>query len=198
MYLQWWVALLLAQSAQLSTPHSPVELSGIVDNSKYCEGTDELAFLQLRLRLTSRNTSNEPVIVYRAPLLFDVVVGKAEIDGRVTEVDLDFSRSIAVSGLATISESWPNRAFVLLKPGETFSSSDTVAVAVALKPGIRGTAGIGQHFLQSPAVIWPYSSELAEHLREAWSKIGRLWTDPILTKPIPFKVESSPQFETCE
>ena len=176
---------------------SPIELSGVVEKARYCAGSDDLAILQLHLQLTYRNVSAQPVIVYRTPLLTEVSVGGSQVNGRVNELEFQFERTVAIGGRARMNDSWPNRAFVLLQSGETFASQETVAVPIALKPGVPAAAGIGQHFLESPAVIWPYSSEVAEHLRGAWSRIGRLWTTPVLTKPIPFKVESAPHFEAC-
>jgi len=196
------IALLVAPLAKADEPAVAVQLGATVEKATYCGSAgDETVSLQLHLRLRYRNVGKDPAIFSRgASLIPEAVIGKGQVDGTVSEKEASCTNTILTEGSEpAFSDAWPNRAYVLLKAGETFSTYGDLAVVFAPKPSRYAvTLQPGRHFLQFWAGPWSYSEDSDARLRKSWQSKGYLWTKSVRSEPVQLTIEAHPKFQKCD
>jgi hypothetical protein len=192
--------LLAARLAIAQTPNPTVRLQGYVISVKYCEGDGEVSISQHRVRLRFTNVSRQPLILYRAYAVKNVVIGKSVTGGAIAEVETQFSLTGFTSVPTGVTRyTWPNPAFVLLQHGHFFSSEDIIPIPIRLRENNSAGLTAGEHFMQFRAS--PLSEdppEVTQQLRERWRRRGLLRTGSVLSSPIRFTVAKVPGFEKCD
>ena len=83
----------------------------------------------------------------------------------------------------------PNHSlFAILQPNESYDLEDTFDLHVNDEK--VSPIGEGNYFLQLKVRTWYESRELAGTLSRRWRDIGTLWSKPLISAPMPFRVKS--------
>lgn len=185
-------------AALADTKERLVLTTSIVKRSSY--GPNSLG---LDLKLRFQNTGKDPVILSKKTFiggfmvsrnLDDVAAKKYALSLRYTDFDVgpeggfypptDLSR------------------FVVLRQGEVYESEESISVPTLLvsvpgaKPFPRTGIGEGAHLLQIVVGTWPYIAD-PEPIQEEWKRKGFLWTDGLLSEPMPFTVDKNEPITKC-
>ena len=87
--------------------------------------------------------------------------------------------------------------FVVLQPGQTYKTIADVNVLVPRANPVSSIIGPGSHYLRIGVWTWDESQEKAKRVRRKWRREGVLWSETILSKPMPFAVVTQPKPEDC-
>lgn len=179
----------------------PPQLTATLMDQQYCIGDAELDSLQMKVRLTFTNIGTRQLILYKGSDLIsriaisrnveDAAAKQFEVNASITEITdgkrMDFHGSV------------PGSAFVVLSPGTSYEV-ETVVTVFAVRGNAREIAGAvrsGKHVLQVEVSTWPHSKALAEELRRRWQFSGFLWSDPLISVPMPFTVKTQRNVVDC-
>lgn len=179
----------------------PLQLTASIINQKYCVGDAELDVLGINVRLTFTNIGRQPLILYKgSSLVSRIMISRNQEDAaaRRFEVDATFTH-VTTGGRKRIDEPVPGKLFVILPPGGSFETETGASVFVAREESgkIEGSVKSGDHVLLVEVATWTGSKELAERLRTRWQRYGLLWYEPVISQPLPFKVEKRRVVENC-
>lgn len=92
--------------------------------------------------------------------------------------------------------------FVVLRQGEVYESEERISIPTHLvsMPRARPFPEInlsgGTHLLQVVVGTWPYVAD-PKPLRKEWKGKGFLWTDGLLSEPMPFKLDKDEPITNC-
>src|SRR5579863_7645978 len=140
--------VLVGQRLTSAQSVSPPRLRAEVAGTKNCEGHDgEIYVSQRTLRVHFTNNDGKPIILYRRVYLSDIVLGKRVINGEIGDLESPMSFTVATaSGAAeALKDIWPNNQFVLLKPGQTYSTTLVVPIFVKQRPDSPAGLAEGLH-----------------------------------------------------
>lgn len=92
------------------------------------------------------------------------------------------------------ADSPPENKFVILKPGEVFSTEieDSIDLDGA-SPKIKN----GNYYMGIVVYIWGGQSWTGEELRKKWKKFGYLWLNPIITEPVRLPINIPATITKC-
>ena len=192
-----------ASASKTNAQHyQPLRLAIDIIGAKYCRGDDELDVLHLDIQLRYTNVSEQSIILYRgSKLILRQFISRNEkdaLDG-IHEAELKFT--VYPLGVPTIKGGVAPlpASFVILRSGKSYEirSSTTIIVLRNDEDRIPGAIGSGDHVLQVKVATWTGSKELAERLRKRWQRYGLLWYEPVISQPLPFKVEKRRVVENC-
>ena len=189
------------QSGALQVPsrEDALHLGVEVKKRRYCEGDVEFATMQLQCALRFANTGRQPVILYRSAgpiskLMLAATPDKLR-DGK-PEFELLFTE---------LGEGWrppntdrPDRAFAVLKAGQSLRVDRMVAVPFSISGRRVGAPAPGAYYMQVLVQTWPGNSGQVSELSARWRRWGQLWTQPITSLPIPVKIDERPKLQCCE
>jgi hypothetical protein len=85
--------------------------------------------------------------------------------------------------------------FIVLRTGDAYEVKDELSVSTENESGKRLRSGT--HMLQVVVQTWPYSASNIEW-REKWNRTGYLWSDPLLSDPMPFGIAKNPIVADCK
>jgi hypothetical protein len=92
-----------------------------------------------------------------------------------------------------------SRLFVTLIPNGTYETKTAARVFVFRKnrSEIASAVGNGKHFLQVRVSTLYGSRENADQLAESWKDRGKLWTNSVVSEPMPFTVVAKRKLVKC-
>ena len=161
--------------------------------------------LNLALKLSFRNAGAEPVILSKRILLGrimisrnpeDAAAGKYALSLRYTDFAGEDEPGFGFNIPTDLS------GFVILRPGEAYESEESVSFTTHL-PAVPGTKPLpeinltdGTNFLQIEVGTWPYVAD-PDPIREKWKRKGLLWTQGLLSAPMPFTADEDAPVTKC-
>lgn len=96
---------------------------------------------------------------------------------------------------ASLTLKFDEKHFIVLTTGDAYEVKDELSVSIENEKGKRLRAGT--HTLQVVVQTWPYSASNIEW-REKWNKTGYLWSDSLLSDPMPFVIAKRPSVSDCK
>lgn len=184
-----------AARQQLQLTLTPVE-------QKYCAGDGELDVLDMRLRLRYTNKGRHPVILYKgAGNVLRIMVSRNVEEARNKLFEVNASSTEISAGETGIDYApTPSPAFVVLAPEDTYETETGASVFVRRTAALRieGSVPPGDHVLQLQIATWPETGSLAEKLRVRWRESGYLWSDPVTSEPMAFKIMEQRTVVECQ
>ena len=193
-----------------SIPETPVtnksqpprlQLRTTIIDHKYCKADEELDVLQMDLRLKFTNTSNQDIVLYRySDRVSRVMVGQSQEDVAANrfEINASFTLVTAPAKEHFTTQAF-NKLFVVLRPGTSYETKTRVGVFLVRgkEKSITGTVGAGEHVLLIEVPTWPGLDGGAKELPKAWRRRGVLFSEPIISEPMSFKVERDRKIVSC-
>lgn len=181
-------------AAQITTAQKlPLQLTTSLISQRYCAGDADVDVLQMNVRLTYTNVGQQKILLYKGSNLVsrqmvshsveDAIAQRFEINSSLTQVGSDSGAKIGMSA--------PSDAFVTLLPGTSYETEAAISIVVSRNDvnTVSGAITAGEHVIQVELPTWPESSQLAKKLHSSWQQSGCLWYLPIISMPMPFRVE---------
>lgn len=177
-------------------------LTAEVASMTYCSGDDEVATMQIELRLRYTNLVSQPAILYRGSGdIMKVILSRTEREAELGHIDFEMTLSNYAQGSDKVHfSSPPNASFTRLRKAEFLEVRRMVPIPFKRRKGTGQYGGVtqGKHVLQVVTSIWPDSRSAAETLRRKWSDKGMLWFHPVTSVPMPFEIVEPPTLKACE
>lgn len=168
-----------------------------ITEQKYCSASK----LFLRLRSTFKNVGTMPVILDRESKI-DYKWKIKRISGKMKR---NYEATIAPYFELGDEVRWgqvpKEELFVVLKPNETYSYITAGGLHVDLDDGqkiSRNGIRAGQYTVQFRIMTWYYSYPLIDEYRQKWQDKGFLWSNDIVSEPMPFEVREKFLTVKCE
>lgn len=154
------------------------------------EGT---RFLEWILSLKYTNDGSEPILLDKSSRVFRTAVStslKAAADKRYVYEPYAVYASFDALGFRPTPDP---ESFVVLKPTESLSVE--AERRLSLYDGTADTKDdlhAGKYFLQVRVSTWHYYADAKEY-RAKWSDQGYLWSEGVISEPMPFTVAKRPK-----
>ena len=162
-------------------------------------GPNELA-LDLKLRI--KNTGKNPVILSKKIFIGRFMVSRNLDDAAAKKYAMSIRYSDFDVGPGDGFYTPDLSRFVVLRQGEVYESEESISIPTSLvsEPGAKPFPEIGisegTHLLQVVVGTWPYVADPKPHQKE-WKGKGFLWTQGLLSEPMPFTVDKSEPIIKC-
>lgn len=191
---------LVAQNT--STPSNvQLALSTEILKETYCDGPDpDFLTLRILLGLSFQNLGNRRVILQRgSKSTASVKVSKSVEDALANrfETTIDISTITNGHSRSARAKKPPLTSFVMLSPGESYKTITEFSLPVPRDKPLPVGVSPGTHYLQVEIWTWDEPQSEAIFTRRLWEKEGFLWSNALLSKPMPFTVQARPQGENC-
>jgi len=170
-----------------------------ITDQKYCGGDyTDMAMLRLSLQLTYTNDLARPLILYKGSDLISYVLIAADSERILAkQYESNIHVGWVTSGPTLRERAQPGNEFIVLQPRESFRTSGSVNVPVALEPASQFLKS-GQHVMQVVVETWPTDEPQLARLRKKWERSGYLWGANVRSEPMPFIVEAQPKTVECK
>ncbi len=186
----------------LGQPLASLRLGTEILNAEYCVGDRDLDALRLSLRLTYTNRGNGPIILYKgSDLVSRITVARSIEDLAARRFEVNSSITwITRATKDCFAGAEPSDCFVVLPPNASCETEATTGFFVVRDDDreIAGAVRSGEHVLEVQIPTWDGSNETARELRERWREYGSLWYQPVISDPLPVKVERSRKVNQCK
>lgn len=191
-----------AAPAQISSGNQLrlMRLTTSIRGQKYCRADEELDVLQFDLRLKFSNVGNQNIILYKySDQASRVMVSRSPQDAAAVRFEINASFTLVTAPAPKNFKRPPfSRLFVILPPGASYQTRTKIGVLLVrgdAKP-ITGTVAAGEHVLLIEVPTWT-GTQRANELRHRWARRGFLWSEPLISEPMPFKVEKERTVVDC-
>lgn len=181
-----------------------LQLATEITKETYCEGPDpELFTLRLLLRLSFTNVGGKRLILERGSKSVPVVkISKTAEDAIASQFETTINNYIITndSKAETVPQAPPLSGFVILDAGQTYDTSAEITIPVPRAEPVTTFINPGSHQLQIGVWTWDESQKEADVRRKAWESAGFLWSESVLSRPMPFTVlpQAKPSDCLCE
>lgn len=180
-----------SQAAQQSVSRKPgLRLTTRIVAHKYCSRGGML--LTLASEYTNMGDQNLILFKYALPA-FQYMVSKNAEAARTKHYEQVISPTMGY-GPSNIQfgNAPPPDYFVLLRPQQSYTPVNTINVLVITtdvdKEVGKDDLRPGDHVLQLNVSTWPLEDNLVAKLQNRWQQFGRLWTKPVLSVPMTFRI----------
>jgi hypothetical protein len=187
--------------AQPKPSKPPLELTATIVSENYCAVTSDSASLQIRLKLRYRNISNQKIILYKGhDLFYQTKIRSAPGNPAGPYEVWVVNARYFDEEQEPIDQTSPSKVFLGLPPGAAYEREIMIGVGVVNDKVERGDSSIraGDHTLQLIVSTWYKSRNLAQKLRQEWQGKGLLWSDPLLSTPVPFVAQKPRLLALCK
>jgi hypothetical protein len=167
--------------------------ASIIDKKHHCAN-----FMGFGVRLTFKNVGERPILLDKRSLVARMTVSRDPEAAAAKRHEIDSHFEYFGSGDYFSADPSDMSNFITLKPGEEYAldrglSSFWVADGT---PPPKGYLNAGTHYLQLKVATWTYFADPAPFSRK-WSDKGVLWSEGLVSPPIPFTVEVDRQIPEC-
>ena len=161
-----------------------------------CSG-DRLRFT-LRLNFTNRG-KGAVILDKRSSLIPRYMMSRNFKNAIKKQYEIDVLRLIGLDAAGMTMDPVPDESqFVVLKPGEAYSLIRVLTADIGADSDKDGSRPLrGQNVLQLEVLTWYYPRASNTKWRDQWQTKGYLWSDPITSIPMPFKVETTAPVFDC-
>lgn len=176
--------------------HAQLQLTTNVISERYCSD----GRLRFMLRLNFTNVGQETVVLdRRSSVVPHYTVSSNSDDAARKKYEMKGDRLIALDHVGmSFTRTLDDSHFAILKTGESYKLDTEFSLPLYNDPD---TAELslrpGNHVLQIRVWTWYYPQISNIAGREHWRGKGYLWSDPITSLPMPFKVEKKHSIVDC-
>lgn len=178
-----------------------LQLETEIIKQTYCDGPDpDLLTKRLLLRLIFRNLGSKTIILQRGSNQVSLLrINKTLADAMAGKSEKTVNNYIITANehRGALSTKQPLDGFLVLKSGDTYGTIADVSIAVPRLAHVDAGVDPGSHYLQIAVWTWDQSQAKAEAMRKKWHAKGMLWSETILSTPMPFTVLPQPKPEDC-
>lgn len=176
--------------------YAHVELNTDLIKLEACSG-DQLRFT-LRLNFINKG-KNIVILDKRSTAVTQYMLSRNFRNATKKKYEVIVPIFWSLDGAGMTMESVPDESqFVVLKPGETYSPIRVLTSVFGHDSSNDGSKPLrGLNFLQMVVLTWYYPRASNIKWREQWQTKGYLWSDPITSLPMPFKVENKIPVVNC-
>ena len=163
--------------------------------------TPDFLTLRILLGLSFQNVGNRSVILQRgSKTTVSVKVSKSVEDALANrfETIIDISTITNGHSRSPRAKKPPLTSFVSLSAGEIYNTITELSLPVPRDKSMHPAITPGSHYLQAEVWTWDEPQSEAEIKRRLWRNEGFLWSDSLLSKPMPFTVQSRSRGEDCD
>lgn len=172
-----------------------LELTAKVVGQCYESGTN----LRLSLNLQFKNSGGKAVILYRE----SSVIGRYFVSRNLESAarkkyEMNVSPMKTLLGSKLRFDPPTHDQFVQIKPGVSHDVEVTLYLGVNNgRDGNRDYLPPGEHFLQVNVWTWYHQPHFITSYRKQWKQRGYLWSDSLVSLPMPFAVRPEPIISQC-
>jgi hypothetical protein len=167
-----------------------LELTISIVEQKYC--SDGGMMLDLRLGYKNIGESSLILFKYSLPAFQHRVSRSIEAAARKDYEQVLSPMMGSVRGDIQFGNEPPAEYFVVIKPGEVYTPVNVInePIFIRAEDGDDGEDYLrpGQHVLQVNVSTWPFHGVSGADLTTRWQRFGTLWTEPMLSLPMAFRV----------
>lgn len=195
----------LAQSKTLEHPvianNVKLLLTTEILKETYCDGPDpDFVTLRLLLGVSFANVGNQKVILQRGGKSVPVAKVSKTVEDSIAnrfETTIDYTILAGGSKPQKLTKRPPLRIFVILSPGETYQTVTEISLPVPRNDPLPPDINPGNHYLQIEVSMWDQAESEARLKGRSWKNEGFLWSESVVSKPMPFTVRTHPNSEDC-
>lgn len=155
--------------------------------------------LRFTLRLNYVNEGKGIVILdKRSSVISNYMISRNFENAVKKKYEIEVPRLIGLDAAGMTMESVPDESqFVLLKPGEVYSFDQVFNLYIRAELEKHRSRRGGLNFLQMVVLTWYYPRASNSKWRDQWRTKGYLWSDPIISIPMPFKLGNNTSVVDC-
>lgn len=170
--------------------HADLELTASIIDQRYC--TD--GGLIFTLRYNFHNKKGETILFdKRSSIVPGYTISRNARLAAAGKHKIYFGGLLGIDGkLMTLDPNPDISQFVTLKAGESYSSDHEFRVL-----GSDEKLEPGGYVLQFSVETWNYPAVSNIAWREKWRDKGYLWTNFLVSQPMPFVIDKHPEFVQC-
>lgn len=162
---------------------------------RHCSG-DTLRFT-LRLNFTNRG-ENTVILDKRSRAITQYMISSSLKNATKKKYKIEGHLLIGLDGAGMTMDSVPDESnFVVLRPAEVYSLTRVLTSDISAGSYNDGTSLRGLNFLQMVVLTWYYPRASNIKWHDQWQSKGYLWSDPITSIPMPFRVENKAPVVDC-
>ena len=195
--------LLLCSFVTTTGQERDLQLTASIKAQQSCSVSASHDALHLTLELRYTNTGPRKLILYKGNRLFfqtfissrgvEDATGAGRTELRTTHSRFFDEQPEKIAGPA------PGSVFTILSPGASYETRQLISLPVARDGEGKFNVSIaaGAHLLSVATSTWYESKQLADELRERWRSRGFLWTDPLTSNTVAFRVDNQRAATIC-
>ena len=197
-----------SQSAHAQVPAASrsLQLTASVIGQEYCRnGAMQRSQVNLKLKLSVRNTGNETLLVCRfCNSIFRVVLSKTLKQAEAGDYAYDQQSTVGHLPFPKIDDTQLLSAeaglFVILKPGESFAYEYPQPVDITLSDAADRSLRVspGQYLLQVKIETWDWDVERRKTLEQRLAQSGSLWSANIVSEPLAISIDNPKIIQACK
>lgn len=177
--------------------HAQLQLTTSVVEQRYCSD----GRLRLTLRLNFTNAGKESVILdKRSSIVPQYMVSRSAKAAAEKKYEMKVEQLIGLNSAGMSFDSTLDEShFVILKPGESYRLNKGFSLPIYNSAGDKeDSLRAGNHVLQIAVLTWYYPRVSNVKGREQWRQKGYLWSDAVISLPMPFTVEKQRNAVDCQ
>jgi hypothetical protein len=183
-------------SQGLDPLYAHLELNTDLIKLQVCSG-DRLRFT-MRLNFTNKG-ENVVILDKRSTAITQYMMSRNFKNAIKKKYEIKVPIFFGLDGVGMTMDSVPDESqFVVLKPSETYSPIRVLTTVFGDDSDGDGFRRFRElNFLQMEVLTWYYPRASNIKWRDQWQTKGYLWSDPITSIPMPFKVENNTPVVNC-
>jgi|SRR5689334_18885555 len=150
--------------------------------------------LRFTLRLNYVNEGKNIIILdKRSSVISNYLISRSLENAVNKKYEIEVPILLGLDAARMTMDSVPDESqFVLLKPGEVYRFDQVFSFYIRAALEKHRSSRVGLNFLQLVVLTWYYPRASNIKWRDQWQTKGYLWSDPIISIPMPFKVDKAP------
>lgn len=201
MQLRSEIGASVSRKKGVESTNRQLRLDTEIIKQNYCDGPDpDLLTLRLLIRLSFVNIGKQRIILERGSRHVPLVrISRTPEDAIADRYERSFENYIitANNNASKLPKTLTLSRFVVLQPGESYKSIADIDVPVPRANSVSASVDPGNHYLQIAVWTWDESQRQAKLRRRNWQREGFLWSETIVSEPMPFTVAAQSRAEDC-
>ena len=176
--------------------HAQLQLKTDLIELRHCSVEN----LRFTLRLNFTNQGKRAVILdKRSSVISQYMVSRSFKNALNKKYEIEVPRLIGLDAPGMTMDSVPDASqFVVLKHGEVYSVVRVFNSYIGADPDDHNSRPLGRdNLLQLVVLTWYYPRASNVKWRDQWQPKGYLWSDPITSIAMPFKIEKNAPVVNC-
>ncbi|SRR6266496_4066917 len=189
------------QSENIQSANTRVALRLIISavETRYCSPSN----LEVTLRLEFKNYGDSVLLFRKNNLVMSrYMISRTLKAASSKDYEMEVSPMVNTVLLPKLDAEaeFDNSGFEILKPGDSYATSKKFRIPFVShsRAGTHDSLKSGNYFLQIQIWTWYESPLLLEKLRSRWRPKGYLWSDPVISSPMPFTIARKQSVSNCD
>lgn len=174
--------------------HAKLRLTTSIVQEDYC--TDDTIRYSLLFKFT--NVGDRPVILHQfKPVVSKYMISANEKAATARKYEGVTHILIGINNeFMNLDSDLTKAPFIVLTKGTSYEVEDRFSITITDDSG--KLLQPGQHLLQVVVLTWYHPLASNIEWREKWRDKGYLWSDSVLSEPMPFVVRKRPPLSKCK